>query len=541
MKLVTLRMLAIAGIGLACLTGLGAVRPSEAGAAGAAGGPYQMRIPANFVAVSSVSDGRCYWGVGIEFPSVPKATSYSVEYWDGYWGALESASVAAPVAHTKGMTKGMNYFGVTGGGGPAPCGADDPTEGGRFDKGAKAWVTFAHKPKNGFIEGIVTNRDDSGSGAHKKLDSPVQGVEVKAYDGHRHYTAVSGPGGIYFMEVAPGSYRVVPDDTSVKKSTFTPASAAVHVKKNTKLTADFRLNAGLKVVLDLSSSSVAADGMHIVHATLTTTKYGKPARNENVMLTIDPSDESSALTTAPKVAMCDISGRKWPTGAMSDTVSVPLTVNTGASGVENLTLAVGTVPGRWSLEAWGMNEAGELSSDAAAASDTKTLDVTPLKPTTSLSDFTTELKALRSQVTFTSADPSTLASTLAGLAASGHTTGVQLGGLVFSVANSPHGTVLLVSAAAGAPRVASDGTVPDTGATAGDLVLDPAEWSTVQNGGLTLLQALQAGEVNDLPTLKQWEDGTAVTGWNASSGMTMSVPNQSALQQFGWSYGSTCS
>jgi hypothetical protein len=499
-----------------------------------------MRIPANFVAVSSVTDGRCNWGVGIEFPTVPKATGYSFQYWDGYWGATEGGSATAPVARTAGMTRGMNYFGVTGGSGPAPCGANDPTEGGRFDKGAKAWVTFAHKPKDGFIDGTITDRDDSGSGKHKKADSPVEGVEVKAYDGHRHDTAISGPGGIYFMTVKAGRYRVVPDDTSVKKSSFTPTYAAVRVDKNTKTTADFRMKAGLKVVLDVSASSVAADGMHVVHATLKTEKYGKPAPNESVALTIEPSDESSALTTAPKVAVCDSTGRVWPTSSMSDTTNVPLTVTTGAGGVDHFTLAVGTVPGRWSLEAWGKNEDGELSSDAAAASDTKTIAVDALKPTTALSDLTTELKAARAQVSFSSADPANLASTLSGIAAAGHT-GVQLGGLVFSVANSPHGTVLVASAATDAPRIASDGTVRDTGAATSDLVLDPAEWNSIQNGGLSLLQALQGGDVNDLPTLHQWETGATVTGWTPASGMTASVPNQSAFQQFGWSYGSTCS
>lgn len=549
MKLVSMRVLSIAAVVLSFLTAAIAAQPAPAGASAAsagagavsaASGPYRMRIPANFVAVSHVSDDRCYWGVGIEFPKVPKATGYSVEYWDGYWGGLESGTVGVPVSHTGGMTKGMNYFGVTGGGGPAPCGPPDATQGGRFNKGAKAWVTFAHKPKNGFIEGTITDRDDSGATKHKKADSPVEGVEIKAYDGHRHHTAESGPGGIYFITVKPGRYRLVPDDKSVKKSTFKPTYAAVRVEKNTKATADFEMKAGLKVVLDISSSSVAADGMHIVHARLTTRKYGKPAPNETVQLTVDPNDENSALTTAPKVAMCDATGRKWPTGSMSDTLNVPLSVTTGPGGVENLTLAVGTVPGRWSLEAWGKNEDGDLSSDTANASDTKTLDVKALTPTTRLADFTTELKAARAQANFTSADPAYLSSTLSGIAA-GSSPGVQLGGLVFSVANSSHGTVLLVSSATEAPRIATDGSVRGTGATAGDLVIDPAEWNPVQNGGLTLVQALQGGEINSMPTLNQWENGTAVTGWSTTSGMTMTVPNQNSLQQFGWSYGPTCS
>jgi hypothetical protein len=89
-KLASIRLLAVIVMLTSALAGLVSLQP---GTASAASGPYRMRLPANFVAVSSVSDDRCLWGVGIEFPKVPKATGYSVEYWDGYWGALESGTV----------------------------------------------------------------------------------------------------------------------------------------------------------------------------------------------------------------------------------------------------------------------------------------------------------------------------------------------------------------------------------------------------------------------------------------------------------------
>ena len=472
---------------------------------------------------------------------MPKATGYEIEYWDGYWQATEYGSVSTPVAHTSGMTSGMNYFGVTGGAGPAPCEADTPDDGGRFPKTPKVWATFAHKQKKAYITGMVTDRDDSADAkGKKKEDSPVEGAQVKAYGGGHHYSAVSGPGGIYFMTVKPGSYRVVPDDTRVKHAEFTPTYSSVDVKKEHTARADFRLKAGLEVTLDLSKSSVPADGNHVVHATVTTTRYGKPAAGAGVVLTVEPKDENAALTTAPKVSMCGDTGRLWPSGAMSDTDSLPVSINTGGKGVYHLTFAAGTVPGGWSLEAWGKNDDGTLSSDASNASDTKTLQLDPLRPDTSRADFTTELNALKGQVTWSGADPAYLASTLAGLAAGGPGNGVHLGGLVFSVANSPHGTILLVSSATQAPRIAADATVRDIGASTGDLVLDPAEWNSLHNGGLSLQQALQAGEIKGLPTLTQWEDGKSVDGWTGASGMTASVPNQNALQQFGWSYGTTC-
>ncbi len=521
---------------LAGVLGLVAVGPTAAGASG----PHRQRVPANFIYLETESDGRCGWGIGIEYPAVAKAVGYDVQYYDGYWQSMEYGSVSTPVAHTKGMTKGMNYFGVTGGNGPAPCDDSDPTEGGRFAKGAKVWAVFAHKQSDGYIEGKVTDEDDSGSAKHRKQDSPAEGVEVKAYGGGHHYSAVSGPGGIYFMKVKPGSYRVVPEDTGDKKGEFTPTYSAVHVKKDETAHADFRLKAGLKVTVTMSHSSVAADGMHVVKATVKATRYGKPARGASIQLTVQPHDEDSALTTAPKVAMCGDSGRIWPTSTMSDDLNLPVSVFTDGKGEYHLTLAAGTVPGGWSLEAWGRNDDGNLSSDAAKASDTKKLSLEALTPTTSRDDFVNELDLLKSQQTWSGTDPAYLASTLSGLAAGGHTTGVHLGGLAYSVANSQHGTVLLVSSAKDAPRVKADSSIANTSATKDDLVLDPAEWDSLQNGGLSLQQALQAGEIKGLPTLAQWEKGTSVAGWSGTAGMAATVPNQGYFQQFGWTYGTTC-
>jgi len=115
----------------------------------------------------------------------------------------------------------MNYLGITGGGGPAPCDAGDASEGGRFTKPIKAWAHFPGKaPTTGVIEGVITDEDGN----------PFAGAIVTA-SGPKGATAVSGPGGLYYMTVDAGSYRVVPEDTSVKKSTATPTDRTVSVPR----------------------------------------------------------------------------------------------------------------------------------------------------------------------------------------------------------------------------------------------------------------------------------------------------------------------
>jgi hypothetical protein len=85
-------------------------------------GPYQA-VP--LTEHQSVTDGRCYWGIGFTFKTSPNAEYYLVYWKDG--GGLSGTQAGQPSPLTSTVR-----FDITGGGGPAPCGPPDVSLGGRF-------------------------------------------------------------------------------------------------------------------------------------------------------------------------------------------------------------------------------------------------------------------------------------------------------------------------------------------------------------------------------------------------------------------------
>jgi hypothetical protein len=488
----------------------------------------RIKIPGNFIYLGSVKGDRCLWGVGVEFPSVPGATSYTIDYWDGYYGADEAGGLAANAPKQAGMTKGMNYFGITGGGGPAPC-VSDPAQGGRFSKPPKVYAFIPGKAPDGAIEGYITNRDGN----------PVEGATVTA-SGPAHATATSGPGGLYYMTVDKGHYRVVAEDGPAKTAPVTPPYADVDVAAQGQAEADFHVDNGLQVTMDLSTTTVPADGTSVVQGTLTTKQGGKPAPGTNVTLLVQETDPLSKLTTAPRVTICGPQGRIWPSGqTVTDLDGADTTVTTDNNGRYKFTLTVGTAPGSWSLDAWAQNQDGSLSPGLSNASDAKTLTIQPQLPTTKLGDFLGQLDnlagtTLSSQINPT---PGALAAFLGGLAAEGKTQGVALGGLVFSVGNGTDGQNVVISPAGNRFQVEPDGEVKPTASTLTDLIIDPQEWT---GKGLpatfaNLQAAMQAGRLHNIPTVAQWERGASrVLGWSLKPNK-LSISTNS-LAYFGWAY-----
>ena len=495
--------------------------------AGAAAGPSSRKIPAHFVLLTTPTpDGRCLWGIGVEFPTVPGATSYTINYFDGlyrHWVAGGVASTA--IAPNAAMPHGLNYYGITGGGGPQPC-PGDVTEGGRFLKPVKAFANFPGKaPKTGAIQGTVSDKDGGG----------VPGVSIRAYgtiDGHPdHVSVASGPGGFYYATVPAGSWRVVPDLPSLKKATFKPASDSATVTAGATATANFTLDAGLQLQLSFDRPSVPDSGLDVVKGTIKTTEYGRPKGNVGVQLTVMPTSPGSALTTAPRATVCGPSGRVWPAGTLSAPTHGSVNVTTDATGTYDFTITVGTKPGTWSLDAWARNTDGTLSTDTSSASDTASMTFTPLKPTELLSNFVNEFNGFAgsSLVQAITTDPGVITSTLAQLTAAGALKGASLGGLAFAETNGTDGPAVLVYDADAPPEVSSSGAIAPGGANAKDLVLDPSEWAVG-----SLQTALQAGALPELPTLSQWASGATVKAWKLKPN-SMTVSSQS-FQWLGWAY-----
>ena len=160
----------------------------------AATGPKMVRVGAYFFYVQqALVPNGCAWGIGIVFGSVPGAASYLVTYWDGYYKQVESSTIYAgqlvPATFPKRakiwpkepIAAGSHQLGVTGGTGSGDCGTGvgDPTEGGRFSKGAKAYAVFAagYRPKPSVS--LVVAPVLSGSSVEVGKDVNVK-VSVKA-------------------------------------------------------------------------------------------------------------------------------------------------------------------------------------------------------------------------------------------------------------------------------------------------------------------------------------------------------------------------
>jgi hypothetical protein len=515
-------------------TGTGAVPASAGGHLASLSSPSRVKIPANFVYVSQVKDDRCLWGIGVEFPTVPKATSYTIDYFDGYYNQEIESGASVPIPASDELGHGMNYLGITGGGGPAPCVAD-VTEGGRFVKPVLAWANFpGEAPKTGAIEGMVTDADGD----------PLAGAVVTA-DGPGHGTAVSGPGGIYYMTVDAGSYRVVPSYTTGEKSSFAPLSASVSVPEHGSTRADFKLDSGIHVTIDLSSTSVPASGFAIVKGTISTTRFGKPDPGVTVNVSVDPTDVAAALTTAPKVAVCGTTGRIWPVGPnITDLDPKSVNVVTDANGHYAFSLTVGTVPGDWTLDAWAENQDGSLSTDVPSASDTKVLTVVPVTPNTALSNFLVELNSANSVNTAFAGqldpqNPGGFAYLLA-LTAKTRLKGLQFGGLNFSVGNAADGQDVVIAPATTQFRISSSGQVQRSAGSLNSLIIDPQEWTgrglpTKVSNAASLNSVVQGGKLPDIPTVAVWESGSSGhLGWTLKP-QTLSI-STNVLAYWGWAY-----
>jgi hypothetical protein len=77
-------------------------------------------------------------------------------------------------------------------------------------------------------------------------------------------------------------------------------------------------------------------------------------------------------------------------------------------------------------------------------------------------------------------------------------------------------------------------------ADAGDLVLQPWEWTPVSGAAITdLSTVLQRGLLPALPTFSGWAQGATFTNWSGHS-QSMQPANQ-GFAYFGWPYPSSTS
>jgi hypothetical protein len=382
----------------------------------------------------------------------------------------------------------------------------------------------------GTISGYVRDLDGQG----------VPGVSVVAKGRSSGGVSQVQPGsGFYTMDVKAGDYVVAPSGapSGAGDAKYKPASVQVSVPAGGSASADFTLDGGMELRINLERGSVPADGMQVVRGSITTTEYGKPLPYVSVLLEPQPaSGYKAAVTTGARVAVCDSGGgRIWPTGTLLSLSGGPVNILTDQNGNYNFTLTVGTVPGPFVLEGWARSTwTGELITGHAAW-DEKTLTV--MAPGTVKADaFVSTLAAVRGSAEASHAlgsmtdNYSSIALALEDLGRSPH----LLGGLAFSI----------VDTAAGGPAIfVYDDTLPPTMEANGKVVggdrtlaLAPGEWSGTHLGIkiATLAEVIQTGKLQYVPTYPQWAQGTAVNGWSLAK--NTATLYGSGLAYNGWAY-----
>jgi hypothetical protein len=380
------------------------------------------------------------------------------------------------------------------------------------------------------IQGRVSNKDDEAVGS----------VAVNMYGrANNVYHATTGPDGQYAAFVKAGHYRVFPESKSVPSKgrvKFTPDSSDVHAPANGKATADFKLDGGLVVELKLSKSSVPADGLEVVQATVHVTQYGKPVSGQTVELW-PQDDESStrAVTSGARVLMCTPGNRIWPTGSLQDPDGLSVNETTDPNGNYTFTLFAGTVPGTWKLTAWAKDASGALiTHDLTDTSDDQTLTVTPLgSPAASVEDFVNAYNTYASGTGQETGNNSNISTMLTYFWPMSFVDSAMRG-LAYAPVQGNSGAVLIYQASS-TPNIAANGTVtPRTT----DEVLEPSEWTSVPGDPASSLNAaLQQGKLQQLPDYSQWSSGQSVPGWTGGA-QTMSTTS-GAFQYFGWPLPST--
>ena len=411
----------------------------------------------------------------------------------------------------------------------------------------QAWTpVFVRQNNNPAILYLIWNSDKPGATISGYVDDKdgqgVADATVTASGAESFTSAVDPTSGFYLIEVIPGQYNVVASGgpSEVTAPRFTPESRNFTLSAGDATEADFTFNSGIKVSLTLSQQSVPADGLTVVKGEIETTLFGKPDPNVTLTLRPQPGESSTAaVTTGARAVVCGSYGtRIWPAGSLYLPSGVPVDVVTDANGIYDFTLAVGTVPGSFVLNAWAKNSSGDLiTSDIADSSSDVTLTVTA-PGSTAVSQFVTELDTLKSDAAASKllgamqVNATDISQTLAQLSGAGS----RLGGLAyFLVTGTSAGSSFIVYPDSAPPTVDSSGYVT---ATADALVITPSSWiGTALIPHTALNVVMQQGQLSSVPTFAQWTQGQSVPGWSLNK--NKAVAWTSAFEYDGWAYPNT--
>ncbi len=350
------------------------------------------------------------------------------------------------------------------------------------------------------------------------------------------------------MQLAKGSYQVAPSGGPQGKASpsYSPKVARANVVAKATSHLDFTLETSIELKLHFTKTSVVANGYEVVSGTISTTQFGKPLPNVNVQLEVKPNlSATQAVTTGARASVCYNGSRVWTTNSLNDPDGYPVKVTTDATGKYNLSVTVGTTPGSWTLDAWAFNSSGNLSTDVSAASDTQSINFTTNGSTT-LVGFVTELDTAARSTKFSAPLASAASSansmwTLLSQVTRGNANGIDFGGLAYSLVNAKDGQSVLIFPEGKPPLINKAGVImAGRPGNSGDLVYDPAEWtgvglSTSVTNAASLTSVVSHGLLTRLPTLAQFDAGSAVAGWKTVKGDEITLFSGN-FEFDGWGY-----
>ncbi len=387
---------------------------------------------------------------------------------------------------------------------------------------------YAVVGKGQYIDGHVQEKN-----ARKTADAltGVAGAKVRITGpgGFKGTYAVDGVG-YYFAKVGkPGTYTVRPVLPKRYKDTHAkPESRDVHVSRDDTSSADFEVPSSLVLKLKFDKTSVPANGFGLVTATVTATEQGKPVSGLNVK--IRPKDWTvvDAEKLPVPAAVCIGISRIWPSGARFPAASlIPPTQTTDSAGQLKMTIALGTIPGRFTLQTLAEDSAGSTiiaddtrPSETINVTDTGNPDLSKFttwfsEGATWQSKFATAVPGLGG---FPSTDGPTLSGQLAQMtqaynAASTRVAGsIRETGLVFDPVTAPGSSGVLVRAAKDRPAVGPNGEFPTTAAGLMILPNNVGQAARIASG-FSWTNLVQSGQIPALLNVAQWIAGGVGSGW----------------------------
>lgn len=213
----------------------------------------------------------------------------------------------------------------------------------------------------GLIEGYTKNPQGD----------PVPEVVVDATGAGGAVGGLSGTDGFYALPVNAGTYTVAAKgmDTG-QKASFSPRTASRSVKPGGIVHADFTVSQQNTLTITFSASSVAASGMAAVKITITdTSPENLPVTGARIV--VEPPVEVGVHGVANGLLCNGVDELASPVRLNAGTLlGRHFTAVTNSSGQVNLTLYLGTIPGRWVMDAYqpGPSGAPIVSQDLAVTS-----------------------------------------------------------------------------------------------------------------------------------------------------------------------------